>query len=401
MGDMGDQSSRVAAPSPNPPGDTTLVAEVAHSLLSKIPGVEISRHEPAAGVVNIVARISSGRPGKRLVFNGHLDTYPLCEHLPWTVPPTGGVLQNGRVYGRGVSDMKGGIAASITAATVLAQHRELWAGEIMLTLAGDEESIGSQGSQWLLDNVEFARGDAMVCGDVGSRAVVRFGEKGLCWFEISAAGTSAHGAHVHRGINAIDRMRAALDAVKLLELIPVHAPEEVEKAIATASEISERASGAGESETLQRVTVNIGCINGGTLRNLIPSSATAEGDIRLPVGVSLAKIMDHLHEHLDKMDGVSWKIIQAYEATYTSPSHPLVRCSLAASERVTGQSAVANMRAGASDSRLYRAAGISSVVVGLTPYGMGAEDEYVEVEGLLKLAQIHILITLDFLKEGN
>jgi acetylornithine deacetylase/succinyl-diaminopimelate desuccinylase-like protein len=101
----------LAAPSPNPPGETALVAEAAINIPEKIPGAEIERYETAPGLVNLVARIPSGRASKRLVFNGHLDTFPICEHLDWTVPPLSGHIKNGKLYGRGISDMKGGIAA--------------------------------------------------------------------------------------------------------------------------------------------------------------------------------------------------------------------------------------------------------------------------------------------------
>ena len=140
------------------------------------------------------------------------------------MPPLGGMLKDGRIYGRGVSDMKGGIAAALTAVRILARLRERWRGEMVLTLAGDEENMGSLGTRWLMEHVPQAKGDAMFCGDVGSPMVVRFGEKGLCWVEIEAEGRPAHGAHVHKGTNAIDRLRQALDGLKRLEDLPVAAP---------------------------------------------------------------------------------------------------------------------------------------------------------------------------------
>jgi len=99
----------VSVASPNPPSDTYEVARMAEELLRAIPGIEIERIEPAPRVVSLVARIKGGRPGRRLIFNGHLDTFPLAEDLPWTVPPLGGVLKDGKLYGRGVCDMKGGM----------------------------------------------------------------------------------------------------------------------------------------------------------------------------------------------------------------------------------------------------------------------------------------------------
>src|SRR5258706_3147651 len=231
-----------AAPSPNPPGDVTQAADVAATLLAEIDGVHVERFETAPGIINLVAMIDSGRPGQRLVFNGHLDTFPLGKDLGWTVSPLGGTLRDGKLYGRGVSDMKGGIAASLLAAQVLARHRNAWSGEIVVTLAGDEENMGSLGSRWLLENVSHAKGDAMISGDGGSPLGVRVGDKGPFWIEIKATGQPAHGAHVHKGINAIDRLRAALDGLKRLEALSVTSPPAVTAAIMAAKEVYESLS---------------------------------------------------------------------------------------------------------------------------------------------------------------
>src|SRR5438876_1094379 len=90
---------------------------------------------PAAGrarapAVNLVTRIAGGGPGRRLVFNGHLDTFPRGDAASWTRPPLGGIIEDGRIYGRGAADMKAGLAASILAALLLAERRDAWRGEI-------------------------------------------------------------------------------------------------------------------------------------------------------------------------------------------------------------------------------------------------------------------------------
>ncbi len=155
--------SLVAAASPNPPGGVTKAAAAAFSLLETIPTVTIERYETAPGIVNLVARVDSGRPGRRLIFNGHLDTFPVGEDLGWTVPPLGGTVKEGRIYGRGISDMKGGIAASLLATEILARNPGAWRGEIVVTLAGDEETMGSLGTKWLLDNVPSVLPMARMC----------------------------------------------------------------------------------------------------------------------------------------------------------------------------------------------------------------------------------------------
>jgi acetylornithine deacetylase/succinyl-diaminopimelate desuccinylase-like protein len=391
----------VAAASPNPPSDTLEVARVAEALLREIPGIEVEWIEPEPRVVSLIGRIRGGRAGRRLVFNGHLDTFPILETLPWTVPPLGGTLKDGKLYGRGVCDMKGGLACSLLASSFLAEHRTAWSGEIVLTLAGDEENMGSLGTGWLLEHVPYAAGDANICGDVGSPRVVRFGEKGLMWVEVEATGSPAHGAHVHRGSNAIDRLRSALDRLKELEKVPFQAPPTVIQAIARAKPISEPLSGQGEAEILQRVTVNIGTIEGGTSPNLVPTHALARADIRLPVGITTNVLAARLDEWLEPIEGVSWRAIRRFDPSFTPPDHEIVARTAAVASEVLRSEVGVNMRVGGSDSRWYRKHGVPTVVLGLTPFNMGGADEHVLVDELLAVAKIHTLVAYDFLSAGQ
>jgi acetylornithine deacetylase/succinyl-diaminopimelate desuccinylase-like protein len=387
----------VAAASPNPPGDVTAAAAAAAGLLRDIPGARVERFEPAPGVVNLVAVIDSGRRGRRLCLNGHLDTFPVGEKLGWKVPPLSGLVRDGRIYGRGVADMKGGVAASLMAARALAGEREAWRGQLVVTLAGDEETMGRLGSLWLLEHVPQARADAMLSGDAGSPLVVRFGEKGLLWLEIEACGRPAHGAHVHKGVNAIDRLRAALDALKALEALPVAPPAAVRAAIAQAGALSEELSGRGETDILERLTVNIGVIEGGVSPNLIPAWARAQADIRLPAGISTGAVEDALCRRLAGLEGVSFRITNRWDPTWTDPGHEIVRRTVEVATEVLGRRPVANMRVGASDARLYRMHGIPSVVLGCTPFNMGGADEHVLVDELVAVARVHALTAFDYL----
>lgn len=390
----------VAVASPNPPGDTRACAAAAAALIrDAIPTAEVTLHATSDTVTNVVALVRGHAPGRRLVFNGHLDTYPVNEALPWTVPPLGGLLRDGRLYGRGAADMKGGLAASIIALALLAEHPGLWRGEAVLTLAGDEESMGPLGTKWLMDNIPHAVGDAVIIGDAGSTRVLRFGEKGFLWVEIEATGRASHGAHVHLGVNALDRLCAALDAVRALrDLVPA-APAGVTAAIAAARAISEPLSGAGEAAVLGGVTVNIGRIEGGTSTNLVPASARAGADIRLPVGVSCATAEAALAAALDGREGIAWTVLRRFEPNHTDPAHPLVRRAAAVAAEVLGAPCAVNMRVGGSDARWFRMAGLPTIVYGPTPFNMGGADEYALVEELVQVAQVHALTALDFLAE--
>lgn len=297
--------------------------------------------------------------------------------------------------------MKGGIAASIFAARALAAQKEAWAGEIVIALAGDEETMGTLGTGSLLQNVPEVSGDAMICGDAGSPNVIRVGEKGLLWVEMEATGLGAHGAHVHRGVNAIDNLLCALRRLKTMEGLPFDAKSDVQAVIESAKLVSEPLGGKGEATVLNSITVNIGKIAGGTSTNLVADNASASADIRLPVGVTVDMLTEHIGDLLGGIDGLQHRIIRGYDPSWTVPNEEIVRCTLQGAKEVIKDEVVVNMRVGASDARLFRQAGVPSVVVGLTPYNMGGPDEYIEIAELIQLSQIHALAAFQFLRHSG
>jgi succinyl-diaminopimelate desuccinylase len=386
----------IATPSPNPDGDTRAVATLAADLIRRhVGGAEIELHPGSQDIVNVVARIRGTGPGRRVVFNGHLDTYPVGTPAQWSVNPAG-EIRDGRLYGRGAADMKGGIAASVVAMAALAEQRAHWSGEAVLALAGDEETMGPLGTKLLLDSVPHATGAATIIGDAGSPMVARFGEKGFIWIEIAAEGKAAHGAHVHLGVNAMDRLRVALDRVSALRDLPVAMPDQVRSAIAAAKSISEPLCGPGEADVLTSVTVNIGIVSGGTSPNLVPSAAHAAVDIRLPVGVAAETVLASLRQWLD-LPGITWRVLRCFEPNYTDPDDELIRCCAAAAAEIMGKAPAVNMRVGGSDARWFRMADIPTVVYGPTPYNMGAPDEYAEIRELGIVSRVHALTAFDLL----
>lgn len=387
----------VRTPSANPPGDTTEIAAVCAELLSGIDGVEVSRHMKAAPVDNLVAVLRGSAPGRRLVFNGHLDTYPAGDPSSWTGDPLSGEVRDGRIYGRGVSDMKGGIACSMLALALMAECRGHWGGEIALTLAGDEETMGTDGTAHLIETVPEASGDAVICGDAGSPRVLRFGEKGLLWISVTATGAPAHGAHVHLGRNAVEILIEALDRLRALTRLEVAAPPEVARAVARAACVSEAVSGPGETAALGAVTVNIGTVEGGRAQNLVADRAQARLDLRIPAGLAAAALEAEVAAALAGLDGVAVKVQRRYDPSWTDPGHEIVRLAAANAAEALGEAPAVTMRIGASDCRLYRAAGMPAVVCGPTPHNMGAGDEHVLLSDLEAVAAVHTLTAFDYL----
>ncbi len=386
----------VRVPSENPPGDTRAVAARVAELLAPLGArVEVVAGEPT--MPNVVAVTRGRGPGRRLVFNGHLDTFPAGDRAGWSVDPFEGVVRDGRLYGRGVSDMKGGMAASLLAFELLHAERAHWDGELVLTLASDEETMGRWGTAFLLETVPEAIGDAMICGDCGSPMIARFGEKGLLWLRVTARGRASHGAHVHLGDNAAEKLAEALRRLTGLRRLPVPTPPAIEAAIDQARSVSEPLSGAGESEVLRAVTVNIGTMTAGLKVNLVPDHATAEVDVRLPIGVSAEACLAEAGRLLAPLAGVEIEVLRRFEPTATDPGHEIFRLLQDNAEEAIGRRPVLNMRIGASDARLYRGAGVPTAVYGPTPYNLGGPDEHVTLDDLRALARVYTLTAFDFL----
>ena len=389
----------IRVPSENPPGDTGPLAILIEKKLSAVPDIEVRRVVAKEPAVNLVIRLAGARPGRRLVINGHLDTFPVGNRSGWTVDPFGGAIQDGRIYGRGAADMKAGLAGAITTALLMRKHRAHFAGELVLTLVGDEETGGRWGTQYLLANEPEAIGDAMINGDAGSPEVLRFGEKGQLWIELEARGRSHHGAHVHLGENAIERLMEALTRISALRDLPCPVPDHIRQAILAAGPRSELVSGSGETEALQRITVNVGTIAGGSSVNLIPDRATARADIRFPAGLTAADVLEQIRRLLRALPNVELREISSSDPNWTDPAHEIVRRTIANAGAYLGRAPACNMRLGFSDARFYRYKSVPSVVYGPVPHGMGGPDEHVTTEDLKALLYVHAMTAFDFLAE--
>ena len=150
-----------------------------HGLASRI----ISPHPE---MPNIVASFDCGSPGRHLVLNGHIDVFPVADDgLGWTKDPWGGELIDGKIYGRGVADMKCGTTASIFTYIYLSRIKDRLKGKLTLTAVSDEETFGPYGARYLMEHHPEVHGDALLNGEPSGPLSVRFGEKGPLWIEFS------------------------------------------------------------------------------------------------------------------------------------------------------------------------------------------------------------------------
>lgn len=167
----------IKCPSEDPAGDTRAVASYIQKFFTK-HGIENNVISPHPEKPNVVATIRGSRSGKHLIFNGHIDTFPVGDISKWSVDPFSGEIKDGKLYGRGAADMKGGIAASMTAALILNQLKDTLPGKISFTCVSDEEVNGPWGTNYLLKHYPELYGDALINGEPSSVEHIRIGEKG-------------------------------------------------------------------------------------------------------------------------------------------------------------------------------------------------------------------------------
>ena len=171
----------IKAKSPNPPGNTIEVIKFIKAHLEKYD-VPFRVVAPQPKMPNLVGSFKGSQPGKHLVLNGHVDVFPVSKRHKeqgWKVNPWSGEMVNGRIYGRGSTDMKCGTSASIWTFIFLNRLKDILKGQLTLTCVSDEETFGPWGSRWLIDNEPEVVGDCCLNGEPSSPYTIRYGEKGL------------------------------------------------------------------------------------------------------------------------------------------------------------------------------------------------------------------------------
>jgi succinyl-diaminopimelate desuccinylase len=164
--------------------------------------------------VNVIGRRSGRGPHPLVHLNGHFDVVPAGDG--WTVDPFGGLVRDGRVYGRGACDMKAGIAAAVYAAEALRRAGVALPGTIEVSGTVDEESGGLAGVKYLADTKWIAkdRTDYVIIPEPLDVDRVCIGHRGVYWFEVEAHGRIGHGSMPFLGANAIEGLARFLDLVE-------------------------------------------------------------------------------------------------------------------------------------------------------------------------------------------
>lgn len=250
----------------NPPGDEHACARHLGRILES-NGFDVREYQYAASRTSLVARIGGSSERAPICFAGHIDTVPLGA-VPWSHDPFASEIVDGKLYGRGSTDMKCGVAAFVAAACRMARHVDTRTGIVLVIVAGEE--TGCDGSRHLA-KVGGALGTAgaLVIAEPTSNYPF-VGHKGALWLDGHAVGVTAHGSMPERGVNAIYKAsRAALQLERFDFEVEPH-------------------------PVLGMPSINVGTIVGGLNINSVPDRASIGIDIRTIPGQQHAKLIERL-----------------------------------------------------------------------------------------------------------
>jgi succinyl-diaminopimelate desuccinylase len=370
----------VEAPSVNPPGDTRAVADVVwRQLTDGGLSPRIRSQDPA--MPSVLATLDSGQPGPHLVLNVHLDTMPPGDADAWSVPVLRLTRRQGRLYGLGMGNMKGAIAAMLTAVEYLHQMRGQWSGQITFTAVSDEVVFGENGASYLLRADPALYGDALLCGEGPGYGRLALAEKGVLWASLSATSPGGHASAAGAGTSAAARLAAAVLAVDALSGQASTPPGAL--AEMTAYGLPEEWS----------VTANIGTLTAGTFISQIATSGRADVDLRFPPGLALADAEALLREAVSGL-GVEVTRLKGWEANWTSPGAPLTQAFQHAHLSLCGEPAHYAVRLPASDASRWRAHHIPALCFGPQPTLSAGADDYAEENDVLRCAALYTLTAI-------
>ncbi|MBF9048038.1 acetylornithine deacetylase/succinyl-diaminopimelate desuccinylase family protein [Rhodobacterales bacterium LSUCC0031] len=399
----------IRVPTLNPPGRNYL--EICEMLGARLSAkgfvVELIRAHGAPADSdgyprwNMVARYAGGQPGDCVHFNSHHDVVEPGHG--WTVDPFGGILRDGRVYGRGACDMKGGLAASVIAVEAFIDTHPDFAGAIEISATADEESGGYGGVAYLAEQGYFdpARVQHVIIPEPLNKDRICLGHRGVWWAEIETHGRIAHGSMPFLGDCAVRHMGAVLAEMEET-LFPLLAGKRTAMPVVP--------EGARSS------TLNINAIHGGAVAQgddytglpapCVPDRCRITIDRRFLIEEDLAEVKAEITALMERVrarrPGFSYEIKELFEVqpTMTARDAPIVTTVAAAIERVLARQADFVVSPGTYDQKhIDRIGRLKNCIA----YGPGIldlahqPDEWVGVQDMIDSAKVMALTLRELL----
>ncbi|MBS7279994.1 MAG: M20 family metallopeptidase [Candidatus Freyarchaeota archaeon] len=310
-----------------------------------------------------------------LMFNGHLDTVP-AENM--TIPPFDAEIREGKIYGRGACDMKGGLGSMAMALVALKRAGVKLRGRLVFTGVSSEEA-GSWGTKEIVNS--GPQTDCVIVGEPTNLEIVS-ASKGIILAIIDVVGKAAHGSTPELGINAIYK------AVKLIQKVQEELPKIFEKK---------------RHPLLGSPTFNLGTIRGGERFNIVPEKCNLVFDRRVLPGESTEEITREFQEIIQSLKrednefDAKLQMLMGLPPMDTPLELPFIKCLGEAVKQVIGRIVYSGIP-GATDASIFSQHGIPGIVFGPGRLSKAhTRDEYVEISQLKQATKIYALTALKYL----
>lgn len=357
----------------NPPGRERDCARYAGAMLEEW-GYKVDYYEYEDARTSVVARLGGSDAKAPLCLTGHLDVVPLGARA-WTKDPFAGETDGDRLFGRGASDMKAGIAAILLAARAFAGKLAGTPGVVIVLTAAEEG--GCIGSRHLAETQLLGRAGAMIVGEPTSNYPF-VGHKGSVKFHARFSGVSAHGSMPHLGVNAIYKAAKALGKLEAFDFgVPAH-------------------------PVMGKPTLNVGTIEGGNTVNAVPDAARIGVDIRTVPGMQHAALLQRLGEMLG--EDAQLDVFSDLLPVWTEPEQDWVQRVFEICKPHLGEPPQARTAPYMTDAaNLLKAyAGAPTVVLGPGEAAMAHQtDEYCSMERIRQSVAIYEALIRDWCRPGG
>ena len=342
-------------------------------------GFDVTVREAAPGRPNVIARLGGARGGRSLMLNGHIDVVGVegMTHAPWDP-----VVRDGRIYGRGSSDMKAGVAA-MCAAAVRAATASGGAldGEIIVTGVVDEE-YSSLGTRALVS--DGVRADAAIVTEPTGLKIMP-AHKGFVWVDVLVHGRAAHGSRWDVGVDAIRNaglLLAALDTVNA-DLLP-----------------------SREHPLLGRPSLHASTIEGGIGLSTYPDKCRFTIERRTIPGETTAAVMAEIEDAFARVRArrpaleADVSMIFEQPPSDVSTEAPIVR-ALDGALRACGEEVNVTGMSAWTDAAILNEAGIPAICFGPGDIGLAhAAEEYVRVEEIERATLVLAALAMEWTRKG-
>lgn len=338
-----------------------------------------------SGSPNVVAVLPGRGGGKSLILNGHIDVVPPGDINDWENEPYSGCIKDGRLYGRGSTDMKGGTAALLLAIEAIISCGFQLKGDIIFQSVIEEESGGAGTLAAVLRG--YKADGAIIPEPTNMKIFVK--QQGSVWFRINVKGRAAHGGTRYEGVNAIEKGMAVISVLHELE-----------------RRRNERITDPLYKNTPIPIPINIGRINSGDWPSSVPDFCTIEGRFGIAPGEDIFEAKQEMAAALSKLaEEDPWFASHPPELSWfgarwfpgeISTNHPLPAVLSQAYEEVMNEKSVFEAAPWGTDGGiLSNIGGIPTVVFGPGTTSVAHDvNEYVELEAVFQAAEIIALTIL-------